>query len=541
MSAQKKELTPIEEIMAKGHKVPKTRRQFLAHGLVSGVSTAVLPTFLTMLTRTNIAFAEQIDCAEAVFKEGLPYVCIDVAGGCNIAGSNAMVSMVKDSRVQDDASSSSPGDYIRLGITPEEAPSNSGKVETKYGLHFHRASGFLDGMRKILEPLGEELKMPNGRPISDGVDGLIFCTRTADDSATNPINTVFQANRAGAKGKLVQLVGNSGTATGARSSAPASQIDSKLRPTQINNYNGAKGLLSLGNKLTGEGAGYFYQTGVEGTDAKDTERVKSFMNRISKMNSAKINEIKKMGSTEQIANVLKCSSNDAKNLFDKYSASALDPANDMAISTIYGGDQAQGAVAKLVLDNIAGAGTITIGGGDYHGNPAMTTHNTDVNVGRAIGRLIRTAMEKGKNLVIHVYTDGGVAGDSGGATEPVVVEGIGEVAKVRWTGDSGTRSSAIMIVYKHNHDGTPLVKKNASNVPERQVGGFVKAGGVDQNSIIGNSTENLWKAIMINYLAAQGYDTEAASFRDEFKAIFKSDLPDKYEELVRMLPVQEVA
>ena len=109
--------------------------------------------------------------------------------------------------------------------------------------------------------------------------------------------------------------------------------------------------------------------------------------------------------------------------------------------------------------------------------------------------------------------------------------GIGDVPKVMWTGDSGTRSSALLICYKHGHDGTSLVKENSDNNPRRQVGNFVKGGGVQLSTVIGNSTVNLWKAIMLNYLAAQGKEGE---FEDIFGL---GSLPPDYEQLIRMKPI----
>lgn len=523
----KKNLTPLEQVLAKGHKLPKTRREFIAHGLIGGVSTVVMPSMITMLARSNTAFAEELACKTgSTFEAGLPYICIDVGGGCNIAGQNVIVSMTKDSKFQEDAASRKSSDYIRLGITPEEAPvgaNYSSKVVTKYGIHFHRTSGILDGMRSILEPGGEEITVGESNiPISQCIDGLIFCTRTADDSATNPINTVYQANLAGAKGKLVELIGTRASLTGARSAAMGNLIDTKLRPTTINNFASASGLLSLGPEInSGDYLNY-------GSDAETNERMKSFMNRIAKMNKAKVDDIKSLKSDiGQIEQVLKCSSQEASKLFQKFSATELNPAND-AIITANFTNESQGAVAKLILDNVAGAGTINLGGGDYHGNPAMTTHNRDRTTGETIGRLIKTAAEKGKDLVIHLYTDGGVAGDAGGLAESVTINGVGDVPKVRWTGDSGTRSSALMLVYKHENNSGALVKESDGK-GERQVGGFVAAGGVDLNTTVGNSVENLWKAIMINYLALQGKNIE-----EEFSSMFKGEeLPSNWEELVR--------
>lgn len=518
MSNDKKDLKDpvLKPFIHENHKLPKTRREFMAHGFIGISTTMVLPTFVTMLAGQSKAFAETVVCELPQFSAGMPYLCIDVAGGMNIAGANVLVGMASGGEHQEDYGAAS-SDYLRLGIAPEEHPSQAGKAEEKYGLKFHRASGILEGMKSILD--GQT--MPNGRAIEDGIDGLIFCTRTSDDSATNQINTVYMANKAGAKGELVQLIGNASTETGARSAAPGGEVNLNMRPSRVSSFNDAEGLLSLGANLSG--AQYLNASGTGGQ-----ERIKKFMDRVAKMSKSKVADLAKKNSLGQIQDVLNCSLGGAKQLFNTYNAEMLNPTNDATVATAFAGESASVAsVAKLVLDSIAGAGSVTIGGGDYHGGTAVNTHAKDTEVGRAIGRCILLAKEKGKNLAIHLYTDGGVAGDSGGVTEPVNVLGAGVVNKIKWTGDSGTRSSAILLFYKHDHDGSSLVKENASG-PRRQVGNFIKNGGVNLSTVVGNNTENLWKAIMLNYLAAQGKE-------GQFEDIFgRATLPNDHENLIRM-------
>ena len=186
----------LDDVLKKGHKAPRTRREFLAHGFIGGASTIVLPSFITMLAGQNDVFAQTAACELPQFTAGLPYLCIDVGGGMNIAGQNAMVGMA-NSDYQEDYGATS--DYIRLGITQSEAPSNTGRVNESFGLKFHRTSGILEGLKTVLtnpDPNAVTVAnpdgfftMPNGRPISDGIDGLVFCTRTSDDTATNQIKS----------------------------------------------------------------------------------------------------------------------------------------------------------------------------------------------------------------------------------------------------------------------------------------------------------------------------------------------------------------
>jgi hypothetical protein len=511
---KEEELNPV---LHENHKLPTSRRDFLAHGFIGLMTTTALPTFSTLLLRSNSSYAQSVlECIPPSYTLGLPYICVDAAGGMNIAGQNVIVGM-KNSDIQEDVGTDT-SDYIRLGITPAEHPKDEAKVESKYKLKFHRASGILDGMNTVLDG-----QLVGGNPISNCIDGLVFCTRTGDDTATNPINTVYQANRAGAGGKIVQLVGNSNTDTGARSSAPTSLIDLKIRPTRITRNEDAAGLLTLGTDL---------MSNTYLDKANTGAKLEKFMSRIARMNKRKLDQIKSLDAATQIKEVLQCSTANAKQLFTTFSSEALNPANDQLVTDVYAGaSENEAALAKMVIDQYAGAGTITIGGADYHGSMPAGSHAKDMQVGRAIGRAILLASKKSQNLAIHLYTDGGVAGDSGGVSAGVQTTNSGIIEKVRWTGDSGTRSSAVLLFYVHNHDGSEMVVDDGNGNGRRQVGNFKKAGGVNLDTVIGDSTENLWKAIMLNYLAVQDKVSQ-------FETIFGAgSLPPEWQTLVRMKPV----
>ena len=519
---------PLIPMLHDNHKLPTTRRDFISQGLMAAASSVVLPSFASLVSQTAFANNDSASCELPQFNAGLPYLCIDAGGGMNIAAANVIVGLRDGGDYQEDVEiiGSTTSDFIRLGISPEEHPRDASKIIDTYKLKMHRASGVLQGMNNILEPEGTQRRMlgeggADLGPISNGVDGLIFCTRTADDTANNQINTVYMANKAGAKGELVQMIGTGSGLTAARSAAPQDQIDLKIKPSQVNSGNQAAALLSLGSTLSGED----YLNGSE-----DGERVKRFMDRIGRMSRTKLDHLSQQGSLGQIQSVLNCSYDNAKQLFDKFTAAQLDPSNDAAVSEAFdGGPMGGAAVCKLVLDKTAGAGTIGVGGCDYHNNGMQRTHSKDVEVGELIGRCILAASLKQENLAIHLYTDGGVSADQGGRTEPAQTL-FGEIPKVVWTGDSGTRSSQLLIVYKHGHDGSPLVRDDAGGV-RRQLGNFVRLGGVQQSSVIGDSTVNCWKAVMLNYLACQGRE-------GEFESIFGSgSLPPDWESLVRFKPI----
>src|SRR5690606_12085886 len=100
-----------------------------------------------------------------------------------------------------------------------------------------------------------------------------------------------------------------------------------------------------------------------------------------------------------------------------------------------------GSMAKLLLDGYAGVASLRIGGCDYHNNNGW--ENKDNEIGDITGRIIEAAHRKGKPIMIINYTDGGVSANTDG-TQGNNVAASGHFGP---TNDSGTRSSAFLMVY----------------------------------------------------------------------------------------------
>ncbi|MEM7293649.1 MAG: hypothetical protein AAF420_09700, partial [Pseudomonadota bacterium] len=91
---------PDEPLRHPDHKRPVTRRDFLAQGFVGGVGTVLGTTALSMFANPRQAYATLADDLEAlktscgIATQGagkIPFICIDLAGGANVGGSNALV------------------------------------------------------------------------------------------------------------------------------------------------------------------------------------------------------------------------------------------------------------------------------------------------------------------------------------------------------------------------------------------------------------------------------------------------------------------
>ena len=61
---------------------------------------------------------------------------------------------------------------------------------------------------------------------------------------------------------------------------------------------------------------------------------------------------------------------------------------------------------KMVINGYAGAGTITMGGFDYHTGDRATGEVRNLRAGRCIGACLEYAARKGKPLMIYVFSDG---------------------------------------------------------------------------------------------------------------------------------------
>jgi hypothetical protein len=503
------------------HKIPVSRREFLASGII-GLSTFALVPSLMMQSPSALA-----QIVSDKISLGIPFLGFEGVGGMNIAGGNVMVGFEPDEE-QKNYGPLNYSDYILLGLPPALHPSKSGMLNEDYGLVFHSTSGILAGMNLELA-MNPELK--------DSIDGIIICGRTGDDTAENPINVAFQAQRSGAKGKLVQLIGDSGTPTGARSPAVATQIKSELNASRIKNFADGSSLLSIGQDAINN---TFLD--IANKDGKGTSRIQSLLASITGLSKARLDKF--VNRELEVQSILKAE-NASKDVFKKFSPTALNPTTNPDTASLgklqaaFGGtgtvvmDERIASIANLVTDRIAGVGSITIGGCDYHTGNASNGIAKDTEIGKYIGKCIKLAALKEQNLFIHLYTDGGVGGDNAGTTDDTIA-GAG---RVNWAGDNGTTSSQLCIVYKHGHKRSlsgPLLLAGKT----RQVGYFKHGGGNNLTATsVSNNIDQMWKAVILNYLACMSTaqpDGVIADVKKKFLELFPSEtIPTDVDKLIR--------
>lgn len=476
------------------HKRPVSRRDFLAQGMVAGAGFIAGPSLLGgILGRGSEAFAAAVDCGLVDVSKAAPsktpFICVDLAGGANIAGSNVMVGV--DSQLNFLTESG----YAGLGLPAAMNPANAGQIAFIDGsanpnvptLAFHASSAMLRGIRNATT--ADTLTR---------VNGAVICARSSNDTGNNPHNPVYGINKAGSNGALVNLVGtrtaSNNNNAGGRSQAPTSMFDATKLPTRVSSTNEARGLADTG------------ALGV--LLPKDAERdalVKAVEN-ISDRKIELVNKNPTLGT--QVNKILSCGYAGASNTIGGITSDALDPTQDAVITGIMGGMNTTAlnngarnlgnseyartaAVMKLVVSGFAGAGTIQLGGYDYHNNKRTRGEQRDEKAGECIGMALEYAAKLGQKTMIYVFSDGSVSGN--GTIDPDLSNRNNGEEKFGWRGDSSTRAAVMMLVY--DPAGKPVMRRT-------QVGGYQSSGTVNTGANPASSdVGNLAETVVLNYLS----------------------------------------
>jgi hypothetical protein len=148
----------------------------------------------------------------------------------------------------------------------------------------------------------------------------------------------------------------------------------------------------------------------------------------------------------------------------------------------------------MVIDGNAGAGTIQMGGFDYHTGDRSTGEARDLRAGQCIGACLEYAARKGKPLMIYVFSDGSLSSSG------MIDNSTGGRGKGVWTGDNQSTAASVMLVYRPT--APPVMLPNGTNGPRNQIGWFSADGSVATTSHPGaNAVNQLVEVVILNYLA----------------------------------------
>jgi len=503
---------PHEPLLHENHKRPVTRRELLSAGFMGASGLVMAPAWLGALLKPGAAHAgvtldtdiqnlvtDKEQCNITLGAGLIPFICFDLAGGANLVGSEVIVGVQGGQ-----ANFLSTAGYGKMGVPGNMVPSSAGFVSSALGLLWHSDGAILRGI----------LSKATTPATAAGTNGAVFPALSENDTDINPHNPMYGIATVGANGSLLTLVGTEPTVSGGNSMAPPNlggvAINSALQPSTIDQPSDAIGLVSSG----GGGAdalsvavqesqvrissGTAYTPGAASPDA-------DFTGVLTQPNggTAGVQLYTDSTSDAQLKNQVRCNYvKAAYNSANFGNPSDLDPRQDSLItggatpiftaSDFSDSDVAMTAtVMKLVLKGYAGAGTISLGGFDYHDNTRATGETRNFKAGQMIGAVLEYAQRLGKPVMIYVFSDGSLTSSS------MVDTSAAGRDKLAWQGDSSAVASTFFLLYNPKGRTAPL-----NGAASQQIGYFSSDGSVVSTSSPGaNSVVQLVEMVVLNYLS----------------------------------------
>ena len=327
--------------------------------------------------------------------------------------------------------------YSKLGLPGNMLPNNATTnfINTEFGLAFHSDSAFLRGM---LEKTSATTRA--------SVNGAMIAARSENDTGNNPHNPMYGIAKAGARGELLTLIGSQNSDSGGNSMAPAMLMDPANRPTKIDRasrrerpgrHRRARHAVHQAERHAGHGVD---RRGHGADGAHQRAEARSRSTRCDRRRRAPGDpgevRLREDGGHGRHASAAR-----------PRSIRRVDPDITGAggvFGANFGNDgefQKTAAVMKLVVEGYAGAGTISMGGFDYHTGDRSTGELRDLRAGRCIGACLEFAARRGKPLMIYVFSDGSLS-SNGMVDNSVDGRGKGE-----WTGDNQQTAASFFLVY----------------------------------------------------------------------------------------------
>jgi hypothetical protein len=223
----------------------------------------------------------------------------------------------------------------------------------------------------------------------------------------------------------------------------------------------------------------------------------------------------KVARDAEIQKAVRCAYVKSADLADRFSnQSALNPDQDPDIvdptasraTGIFGLAEYQGdgefrkaaAVMKMVVSGYAAAGTITMGGYDYHDGTRASGEMRNFRAGRCIGACLEYAARKGVPLMVYVFSDGSL--NSTGMVDSSA-NGRG---KFGWQGDNQSVAASFFMVYNPKGRPVPTVADSSGGLG-RQIGYYRADGSIETSSHPGANAVNLLvETVILNYMALHG-------------------------------------
>ena len=510
-----------EPLLHENHARPRTRRDFIAAGLMSGPAVVMAPAWLAALLKANRASAGGLDpdiapalldpsqCNVPLAGAGLPFICFDLAGGANLVGSEVIVGQQSGAGVINTQTNFlTTAGYGLLGVPGNMVPSSTANVDASLGLLWHADGAIKRGIMSVISST-----------TAAGVNGAVICAMSQNDTQSNPHNPMYGIAKAGRTGQLLTLIGTTSSVSGGNSMAPMELINPALQPTVIARPSDATALVPLppgGSPDPLTVATIESQTRIStgttpwsGLGSGDTAAFTGALSMPGAQPGVQLY-------TDPIAdadlkNQVRCAYVKAANTVNTFGdPTSLDATQDPIIKpmltstglTFMDSDFAKTAtVMKMVLHGFAGAGTITMGGYDYHDGTRATGESRNFKAGQMIGMVLQYAAAVKQPVMIYVFSDGSLNANS------MVDNSAAGRGKLGWQGDNSSVASTFFLAYSPT---TRPTLRGAAGA--QQIGAFTPDGNVvSTSSPAANSVDSLVYTLLLNYMALANTDSKFAS------------------------------
>ncbi len=494
------------------HPRPVTRRDFMSAGFLGSSavligSSAMVNAFLDPRAARAATLAADVQALQqncGIITNGagkIPFICFDLSGGANLNGSEILIGG-KGGQLD----FLSTAGYGKLGLPGDMLPNspNAGApggnfIDTSLGAAWHSDGAILRGIQSKASTAAQA-----------NTNGTAIAAMSQNDTQNNPHNPMYGIYDAGADGSLLTLIGTQATTSGGNSMAPAALINLAVSPTVVRQASDVTGLVNTG------------QLGTMFTDPNDAVQVLESTIRLSGGNSVgafggKLGNVTAEAASASADTALKtqtrCSYVKSTVLVNQFGdPTTLNPDIDPQIVGASGiftaAEYSQGnfkmtaAVMKMVVNGFAGAGTINLGGFDYHDGTRATGETRNFNAGQCIGACLEYAKRMNKPLMVYVFSDGSLS-----STGMIDTSAAGR-GKFGWQGDNQSVAATFFLVY--NPAGRPVV--NPAATTPNQIGYYTADGSVaTTSSPAANAVNLLVNTVILNYMALHGQQGNFAS------------------------------
>ncbi|HEY8052191.1 MAG TPA: hypothetical protein VIE42_05240 [Steroidobacteraceae bacterium] len=513
------------------HPRPVSRRDFLAAGYLGAQGMVIGSAWLGGLLKSQNARAAggpgldadilplraNTQCNVPNGGGGLGYICFDLAGGANLVGSEALVGVQGGQ-----ANFLSVAGYGKLGVPGNMVPSSSANISSALGLLWHSDGAILRGIMSV----ASATTLAN-------VNGAVIPAMSQNDTqsnTTNPIYGIYKAGAAfagGAMGSVTPLVGTESSTSGGNSQALMYTINPAWQPATIQQPSDAVALappspggapdplalaelqsaarISTGTAAyAGAASSGTEFTGVLSNPSGSTPGIELYAP------GAQVTQ--GVNADPALKNQVRCAYVKAANTANTFYAGSagLDPTQDTNITNgiftaaqLANDNDAQmtASVMKLVIDGYAGAGTISMGGYDYHDGSRATGETRNFKAGQMIGAVLEYAARSKTPVMVQLMSDGSLSSSS------MVDTSTAGRNKLGWQGDNSSVAATVFLVYSPN--GRPALRNGAAG---QQIGYFSADGSVvTSSSPAANSVNQIPELIILNYMGLLGTDAQFTS------------------------------